>query len=231
MFGSTQNFVMGLGSLDTLKDGREVYNNIQLIYKYPGGQKMKYSSISPISFLPYFNGTRGEMGEIIMGTDGTIEITVGDGPNNYEPKGSPCIAWWYREPPKTTNVGEAKKETPKVAGATMVAGPGASGPIPIMTSDIEMTGNESFLNREVKFARRWLTSKGVMMQEEQRNPVDVELESFFTSCRDGKRPLADLEVGLADSVAVILSNLAMDEERRVQFSEMEQLGRGTSAPR
>jgi hypothetical protein len=70
-----------------------------------------------------------------------------------------------------------------------------------------------------------------MLQEEQRNPVDTELESFFTSCRDGKRPLADLEVGLADSVAVILSNLAMDQERRVQFSEMEQLGRETPAPR
>jgi hypothetical protein len=100
-----------------------------------------------------------------------------------------------------------------------------------MTTDLELSGTESFLNREVKFARRWLTAKGVMLQEEQRNPVDTELDSFFNSCRDGKRPLADLEVGLADSVAVILSNLAMDEERRVQFSEMEQLGRGTPAPR
>jgi hypothetical protein len=129
-----------------------------------------------------------------------------------------------------TKADEKKKEN-FVAGATMVAAGGANGPIPIMTTDLELSGTESFLNREVKFARRWLTSKGVMLQEEQRNPVDTELESFFTSCRDGKRPLADLEVGLADSVAVILSNLAMDEERRVQFSEMEQLGRGTPAPR
>ena len=29
-----------------------------------------------------------------MGTDGTIEITVGDD------IASPAIAWWYREPPK-----------------------------------------------------------------------------------------------------------------------------------
>ena len=95
-----------------------------------------------------------------------------------------------------------------------------------MTSDIEMNGNESFLNREVKFARRWLTTKGVMMQEEQRNPVDVELESFFRSCRDGQKPKADVEVGLADSVAVMLSNLAMDEGRRVYFSEIDKMGRG-----
>src|ERR1035438_2851143 len=38
-------------------------------------------------------------------------------------------------------------------------------------------------------------------QEESRNPVDVELESFFRNCRDGGRPKADLEIGLADAVA------------------------------
>ena len=160
-----------------------------------------------------------------MGTDGTIEITVGDDVH-------PAIAWWYREPPRTTTVTKAdeKKKENFVAGATMVASGGANGPIPIMTTDLELSGNDGFLNREVKFARRWLTAKGVMLQEEQRNPVDTELESFFNNCRDGKRPLADLEVGLADSVAVILSNLAMDEERRVQFSEIEKMGRGTPPP-
>src|SRR5216684_5276638 len=122
MFGSSPEFVMGLGSLDTLKDGRDVYDNIQLIYRYPKGQKLTYSSISTNQFLPLFNGTRQEMGEIIMGTDGSIEITVGDGPNNYEPKGNPCIAWWYREPPKAAEVTKAgDKAKPFVAGATMVA--------------------------------------------------------------------------------------------------------------
>ncbi len=89
-----------------------------------------------------------------------------------------------------------------------------------------MRGNESFLEKEMKFARRWLYSKGVMLPEEDRNPVDVELESFFDACRTGKRPLADLEVGLADSTMVILSNLAMDEGRRVYFNEMDKMGRG-----
>jgi predicted dehydrogenase len=227
MFGSSPEFVMGLGSLDTLKDGRDVYDNIQLIYKYPKGQKLTYSSVSTNQFLPFFNGSRAEMGEIIMGTDGTIEITVGDGPNTYEPHGSPCIAWWYREPPKNTEVARAEdKSKPFVAGATMVASGGANGPIPIMTSDLDFTGKEGFLDKEMKFARRWLTSKGVMLQEEQKNPVDVELESFFQNCKDGQKPRADLEVGLADSVAVILSNLAMDEGRKVYFNEIDKMGRG-----
>jgi len=220
MFGSSPEFVMGLGSLDILKDGRDVYDNIQLIYKYPGGQKLTYSSISTNQFLPYFNASRAEMGEIIMGTEGTIEITVGA-------DNQPPIAWWYREPPKEAAVaakpGE-KKVT--VAGATMVAGNGAAGPIPLSTSDIAITGNEGFFEKESKFAKRWLLSKGVIAQEEKRNPVDVELESFLKNCRDGGKPLADIEVGMADAIAVILSNLAMDENRRVYFNEIEKMGKG-----
>src|SRR5258708_16211991 len=113
MFGSSPEFVMGLGSLDMLKDGRNVYDNIQLIYKYPQGQKLTYSSVSTNQFLPYFNGSRPEMGEIIMGTDGTIEITVGDDVH-------PAIAWGDREPPRTTTVTKAdqnKKEN-LVAGGS-----------------------------------------------------------------------------------------------------------------
>jgi hypothetical protein len=68
-----------------------------------------------------------------------------------------------------------------------------------------------------------------MVQQEQKNPVDTELESFFQSCKTGQRPKADIEVGLADSVSVILSNLAMDEGRKVYFNEIEKMGRETTA--
>ena len=107
----------------------------------------------------------------------------------------------------------------------MVAGGGANNPIPIMTSDLDVTGKEGFMDKEVKFAKRWLTSKGVILQEEQKNPVDTELESFFDCCRTGKTPIANLEVGMADSVAVMLSNLAMDEGRKVYFNEIDKMGR------
>jgi predicted dehydrogenase len=222
MFGSQPEFVMGLGTIDTLKDGRDVYDNINVIMQYPKGQKFTYTSISTNQFLPFFNGQRAQMGEIIMGTEGTVEITVG-----FDAPVMP-IAWWYREPPKkaaeVTKAGEKPK--PFVAGATMVTGSGANGPIPIMTSDMQFTGKEGFLDREVKFARRWLTSKGILLQEEQNNPVDTELESFFRNCRDGKPPRADIEVGLADSISVILTNMAMDQGRKVYFNEIEKMGRG-----
>ncbi len=226
MFGSAPEFVMGLGSLDTLRDGRDVWDNIQLIYKYPKNQKLTYSSVSTNSFCPCFNGSRAEMAETIMGTDGTIEITVGDGPNNYEPRGNPCIAWWYREPPKTVTVGAAaaKKNEPFVAGATMVAAGGNVRPIPIMTSDLDFAKDDSFFGREARFARRWLTAKGILAQEEAKNPVDTELRSFFQNCRDGGTPRANLEIGMNDAIAVILSNLAMDEGRKVHFDEIEKMG-------
>ena len=183
--GRQPDFVMGLGSLDTLKDGRDVYDNIQLIYRYPNGQKMTYSSVSTNSFLPYFNAGRAEMGEIIMGTDGTVEITVGA-------DGQPPIAWWYREPPKAVaeTTRPARRRRHSWQARPWSPSGGAATPIPIMTSDLDFTGKEGFLDKEVKFAKRWLTSKGVMVQEEQRNPVDTELESFFDCCRTGQKPLA-----------------------------------------
>jgi hypothetical protein len=224
MFGSTPDFVMGLGSLDTLKDGRDVWDNIQLTYRYPKGQKLTYSSISLNSFSPYFNGQRAEMAECIMGTDGTIEITVGgDDPD----KGvfQPPIAWWYQEPAKTvTVVDAAKKSAPMVAGATMMSGAGNVRPIPIMTSDLEFSKDESFFGREGKFARRWLTAKGILTQEEAKNPVDTELEHFFEGCRANKTIVSPIEIGMNDAIAVILSNLAMDEGRKVYFNEIEKMG-------
>jgi len=69
-----------------------------------------------------------------------------------------------------------------------------------------------------------------MVPEEDRNPVDVELESFLDATRTGRRPKADIEIGLADSIAVILSNLAMDEGRRVYFNEIEKMGLGNGKP-
>jgi predicted dehydrogenase len=214
MFGQSPEWVMGYGSLNDLRDGRDVYDNVQLIYHYPNGAQLTWSGISTNQHLPLFNSSRAEMGEMIMGTEGTIHITVGEDINH-------AIAWWYREPPKETKVeAEKKKSTAAVAGATMVSG-GASRPIPLMFDDLNMTGKESFVEKEMKFARRWLYSKGVLTQEEDTNPVDTELSTFFANCRDGKRPRADIEVGLADSIAVMASNKAMDEGRKVLFSEYE----------
>ena len=219
MFGAEPEFVVGVGGLDTHKDGRDVYDNIQLIFTYPGGRKLMYSAISTNKHLPLFQGTRTEFGEMIMGTEGTIEITVGTDEE-------PAIGLWYYEPgPPTVEKAAGVKEKPVIAGATLAAtGRGQIG-LPLLFERDQITGKESFLARELKYARLWLYKRGIMVPEEDRNPVDVQMDEFFQCCRTGARPKADLEVGLADSTAVILANLAMDEGRRVYFHEIEKMGR------
>ncbi len=219
MFGATPEYVMGVGGLDTMKDGRDIFDNIQLIYGYPKGRKLVYSAISTNSHLPYFNASRSEMGECIMGTEGSVEITVGEDIHA-------CTALWFREPgkPHISN-GPAK---PVAAGATMVSSSGSRA-LPILMDKDLPSSNDSFLGKEMKFARQWLYSKGVMVSEEDRNPVDTELETFMQNCKDGKRPLADLEVGLNDSTAVMLSNIAMYEDRKVKFDEIQKMGLEKSA--
>ena len=85
-------------------------------------------------------------------------------------------------------------------------------------------GYRIFFGREGKFARRWLTSKGILAQEEAKNPVDTELEHFFEGCRASKTIVSPIEIGMNDAIAVILSNLAMDEGRKVYFNEIENMG-------
>jgi predicted dehydrogenase len=116
---------------------------------------------------------------------------------------------------------EAAKEIARVAGATVASTPGGGfRGLPILLDRDRITGEESFFQRELKYARRRLYDKGIMTPEEDRHPVAAEMESFFECCREGRRPKAHLGAGLDNSAAVILANRSMDEGRRVQFSEL-----------
>jgi predicted dehydrogenase len=218
MFNSSPEFVVGVGDLTWRKDGRDVYDNVQLIFKYPKNQKLMYSTISTNKHLTLFNGGRTEFGEVIMGTEGTIEITVGT-------DDEPAVGLWFFEPGPKLSAADLKKQVAAVAGATMASTGRGSRALPILFDKDTLSGKESFIEKEMKFARRWLYAKGVMVPEEDRNPCTVQLDHFLECCRTGKKPLADLEIGLADSSMVILSNLALDEGRRVYFSEIDKMGK------
>lgn len=215
MFGSPPESIVGVGGHDYQFDGRDILDNIQMIYKYPKKQKLISMYISTNSHLSLFNGARTEFGETIMGTEGAVEITVGDDSH-------PVLATWYREPSPPPSVTKAGEKKAYVAGATMVAA-GAQKGVPILLDRDKVAPNEAFVDKEMKFARQWLYSKGVMMPEEPRNPVDTELESFFRDCKTNGRPKANIDIGLADSATVILTNLALDEDRKVMWSEIDKL--------
>jgi predicted dehydrogenase len=219
MFGSPPESIVGVGGHDYMFDGRDITDNLQFIYKYPKKQKLisMYSCTS--THLSLFGGTRTEFGEKIMGTEGSVEITVGDDTQ-------PVIAMWYGEPSPPPTVTKAGEKKAYAAGATMVTA-GAQKGVPIMLDRDRLKGSEGFAEKEMKYARQWLYSKGVMMPEESRNPVDTALRSFLDNCRTGGRPLANIEVGLNDSATVILSNKAVDEDRKVLWSEIDGLQKAT----
>ncbi len=218
MFGQTPEFVVGVGGTDYIKDGRDIFDNIQLIYRYPNGGKFMYSSLTTNQSLDLLKSERTEFGEVIMGTEGTVHISLGDDKN-------PTLAMWFPEPVKA-EAGAPKPEATR-AGASIATGAATKG-LPILLDKDQISDNDSFLSKELKFARRWLYQKGVMWPQEDRNPVDIELEAFFNDVRSGGRPKADLEVGLADSIGVMLSNQAMDEGRRIYFNEIDKMGRVTT---
>jgi predicted dehydrogenase len=58
--------VAGFGGIDYWKDGRETFDNIRLVYEYPGGVKASVTSILSNEYKGY--SIR------ILGSKGTIEI-------------------------------------------------------------------------------------------------------------------------------------------------------------
>ena len=61
--------VAGFGDIVYWKDGREVYDNISLIYRYPNGVKMSYESVISNKYLG--------LEELILGDKGTMELEKG----------------------------------------------------------------------------------------------------------------------------------------------------------
>lgn len=59
--------VVGMGGIDYWKDGREVYDNVQVIFEYPNGQKLAYQSIE--------TNQQDGFSEQFMGRNGTLIVS------------------------------------------------------------------------------------------------------------------------------------------------------------
>lgn len=69
MLGETPNAVMGVGGLDYWKDGRDVYDNVQVIFEYPSGAKFTYQSICTNQFDGFTEQIMGDKGTMILSPD------------------------------------------------------------------------------------------------------------------------------------------------------------------
>ena len=219
MLDAVPNSVMGVGGLDYWKDGRDIYDNIQLIFEYPEGRKLLYSAIMTNRHVEGRRVPGDGCREIIMGTDGTIEITLipyGDG-------------MWFRDPMKV-RMGAQKKQAEEewVAGATVADTLEQGDGLPIIPNIKDLSSPEvGFVEKEIEFAKRWLYQKGIIVPSEDKDPEYKELERFLLDVRDSGHPNADIEVGLQDSIAVILAQKCMEEERKIHFSEIDAMAVNT----
>lgn len=68
--------VVGIGGIDYWKDGREVYDNVQVIFEYPNGQKLCYQSIEMNQFDGYAEEFMGRNGTLITSEDAGAGSTM-----------------------------------------------------------------------------------------------------------------------------------------------------------
>jgi len=183
--------VFATGGIDYWKDGRETCDNVYGVFEYPGGQKLLFSSV-------LFNEHYGYQ-EQIMGDHGTLEITVGKG-------------MYFRE--RVAKVTEGVSKENWWAGATVAEAAMQEG-IPIFP---EVAGEKAgFLDREIRYAKRWLASMGIYEYREEHDPWWSELKNFFASIREGKPVVAPMEVGIADALAVIYANRSIETGQKAYW--------------
>ena len=189
VLGTEPVSVIGMGGIDYWKDGRETHDNVQAIFEYPGGKKLYFNSI-------LFNG-HNQFGVLVMGDQGTLDI-------------NDDRAIYFREPVAKVSSGPAKESW--WAGATVSKTAAQKG---ILVFPERGGGSKGFLERELQYARRWLASLGIYEYREPFNPYWGELVSFFASVREGKPTIVPVGVGMADALAVIYANRAIDTGQKV----------------
>jgi len=185
--------VIGTGGLDYWKDGREVHDNVQSIFDYSGGGRHYFHCM-------LFNGHHSN-GVMIMGDQGTLDITDDRG-------------IYFREPVAKISSGPAKENW--WAGATVSKAAAQKGVLIFPEKEAKDSG---FVDRESRYAKRWLASMGIYQPEEPYDPYWGELVSFFASIRENKAPVVPLVIGTADAMAVIKANRAIDTGEKTSWTK------------
>ncbi len=193
-FGAEPISVVATGGIDYWKDGRETCDNVEAIFEYPEGRKLLYSSIL---YNAHF-----EFNEQIMGDQGTLIVTVGDG-------------MYYHEAVHKVTTGPAKENW--WAGATVTREAEQKG-IPIFPEEAGGAPG-GFLDREILQAKRWLASMGIYEYEEPHEPRWSEMRNFMLSIRDGKPVVVPLEIGVADALGVIYGNRSIETGQKVLWPQ------------
>jgi predicted dehydrogenase len=66
---STPVSVMGMGGIDYWKDGREVYDNVNVVFEYPGGVKVYCQSLTTNQYDGCYEQFMGDKGTLVITSD------------------------------------------------------------------------------------------------------------------------------------------------------------------
>jgi predicted dehydrogenase len=64
--GMVPTAVVGMGGIDYWKDGRNVFDNVEVIYEYPNGVKLNYTSLTTNQFDGYYEQFMGKAGTLVI---------------------------------------------------------------------------------------------------------------------------------------------------------------------
>jgi len=83
--GEAPSAVMGAGGINFWKDGRTVFDNVEVIYEYPSGVKLNYTSLTTNQYDGFY--------EQFMGKDGTLIVSQQTGGQYYREPTAEAEAW------------------------------------------------------------------------------------------------------------------------------------------
>jgi predicted dehydrogenase len=87
--GEYPSSVVGIGGIDYWKDGRTVYDNVEVVYEYPSKVKLNYTSLTTNQYDGFY--------EQFMGKDGTLVVSQESGGQYYrEPTAQ--LEDWMKNP-------------------------------------------------------------------------------------------------------------------------------------
>lgn len=87
--GEHPSAVVGIGGIDYWKDGRTVFDNVEVVFEYPSGIKLNYTSLTTNQYDGFY--------EQFMGKDGTLIVSQETGGQYYrEP--TAALEDWMKNP-------------------------------------------------------------------------------------------------------------------------------------
>ncbi len=176
VYGEAPIAVSGFGSINHWKDGREVYDNVNLVYKYPNGKHFVYDSM--ISNKHY--GLEVQ----VMGHKGTLEMETG----NY----------FSENPPPAPGIMQLLNDIEKDMFEIIPIG-GASW----VPETANGKGGEKYYEKK----------KGAS------DGTDYQLHAFAHFIRENKTDDKYLREGYNSSMATVMGDIAMRENRLVEIPE------------